>query len=502
LRILSQQQQQHFLSPTIAAGNNNNYNIDNQQQQQQASLQLQQEEHKADWLRFWIVRGAVQAAKVWLAWWTPLWLHSTLFHLEVLFYLWIYIMPYLQPESISTNGKKYYELPEGRPLQVLHDVYVQPAVEFMHDTISGAVPRDAWETYVVANVRRVLSALVLVWMLSQETADAILHGVQEGRSLVVPAVTLFMPYFITAYGVTYVQYGLSMQKSSLAITMTTIQQSQQQQQHGNDNSKSSSSSSSSCQRWLSYWVLHCALVAILSRLQGLLWWIPFSTHAIFVVWCALSIPRNVDYVFHHLVCDELRAFGILPPTYNYNSNNGSSSGIGSNDNSDDKNDAVVVAAWQETKTAKCLQWIWERLPKANNSNENDADDYYQQQQDDLFASFSNSTSNDNHDDDDDGDTPMQGDEDGNAAPDSQETPLGAESEQDGDDDDVMDTNELNDDDYVPPTSSSCSTRRHVGVTGVAAAAEASSSSLTSSSVDVSVRPRSTRAVRQSRRNNL
>jgi hypothetical protein len=464
-RIITQQHQ-HLYSPSFRGS----HSIRQQQQPPPAAPSQQhyplqhaqhapnyysslQEEQEADWLRFWIVRGTVQAFQVVLAWWTPVWLHSTLLHLEVLFYVWIYLLPYVQPESIGTtmssttvvggkNGRVWMELPEGRPLQVLHDSYLQPAVEYLHDTISGAVPPDAWETYIVSNVRRLLSALVLVWMMQQETANAILHVVQESRSLVVPAVTLFMPYFVTAYGVVYVQYGLSLAKSAAA----TVQQQQQaqRQQHGDK-------STSSCQRWLSYWVLHCALVAVLHRLQGILWWIPFSTHAIFILWCALSIPRNIDFVYQ-FVCDELRAFAILPPPPSQQR-----AAAHATTTSNGIADAAVVAAWQDTTTAKCLQWIWERLPKADSIIDDDdtamVDDYHQ-----PGSLNSNASSND-----DDINEPNNINDDNLAG-------AVAESEQDNDDDDdehMTDKNELDDDDYVPPLSSPSSIKQDVLATDAA-----------------------------------
>jgi hypothetical protein len=480
LRILSQQQQQHQNhhqhldknqqqnQQPYAASTAQQLQLQQQQQQEPHDTllrQAQQEEQQADWLRFWIVRGAVQACKVWLAWTCPVSLHAALFHVEVLFYLWIYIMPYLQPESIHSGGKYYTELPDGRPLQVLHDMYVQPAVQCWYMTISGAVPHDAWETWVVQTVRRVTGALVLVWIVSQETADWILHLVVEGRSLVVPAVTLFMPYFITAYGVSYVQFGLSMHKSAAAIL-------EWQQEH--DVTSLSSSSSSACQRvWLSYWVLHCAFVAILQRLNGLLWWIPFSTHAIFVLWCALSIPRHVDYLFD-LACDELRAFSILPPSRRHRETKSLSSNLDNDDGNgtttlDD--DAAAAVAWQETKTAKCLQWIWERLPKANSNNDN-ADDYHHQQQ-----RQDSSIHDDEPNNDDDDDVVMVA--------------------QDGQD--VIDQKEEleDDDDYIPTCSSTTINQ------GSAAAEASSSSSSTLLSEDdaTCARRQSARAVRQSRHNN-
>uniref|UniRef100_A0A7S2Y997 Uncharacterized protein n=1 Tax=Entomoneis paludosa TaxID=265537 RepID=A0A7S2Y997_9STRA len=265
-----------------------------------------------DWKRFWMVRGSIEASKCLLAWVTPSWFTATLLNLEMFFYIWIYALPFIQPQSIAGQG-----LPEGRPLRVICS-YLGPYSRRSAEAISGVIPVEFWQNKVVAFARQLLSALVLVRVVKQPTSDVLVHMLEEGRGLVIPFLTLMTPGFLTRYGVVYVQHFLSIAKSSNGETTL----------------------------WLRYWVLHALVDGTLYHFSSILWWIPFSTHAIFVLWCYLSLPRTITH-WYDVVETEFKHFGLLPGEHD--------------------------GTFEQTKTARFLGWVWDILPKAADAEEEKAD---------------------------------------------------------------------------------------------------------------------------------
>mmetsp|Transcript_15313 Transcript_15313/g.19973 ORF Transcript_15313/g.19973 Transcript_15313/m.19973 type:complete len:501 (-) Transcript_15313:105-1607(-) len=273
------------------------------------SSELSLEAELEDWLRFWMVRGFLEASKCLVAWATPLWFTTALVQLELLFYVWIYCLPFIQPDTIAGQT-----LPEARPLRVMCS-YLGPYARRVVESVSGAVPFDFWQNRVVGSSRQIMSALVLVRLLKQPTADWLVHALEVGRGLVIPALSLMTPGFLTRYGVVYVQYLLSISKS-YEKGETTL--------------------------WLQYWVLHAFVDAALYHFASVLWWVPFSTHAIFCLWCYLSIPQSIEH-WYLFVETEFKHFGLLPGEHE--------------------------GTFEHTKTARLLEWIWEILPKAADADQ-------------------------------------------------------------------------------------------------------------------------------------
>ena len=297
-----------------------------------------------DWLRFWMVRASLEAVKDLLGWFTPSWVIAVALEWELLFYVWIYCLPLIQPETIA--GQR---LPEGRPLRVLCSV-LGPYSQRLVDTVSGAVPEQFWRTQVVSYASQIAALMKLVRLLTQPTADWLLHMVEEGRGLFIPALTLMTPGMLTKYGVVYVQFVLPTAKSHSRqrnIDVTLL--------------------------WLQYWVINAGVDAILSYFSSLLWFVPFSTHGIFCLWCYLSLPRTIKS-WYGVLESELKLLGLLP--------------------GDHEGD------FEGTKTALFLMWVWENLPKAKDSTDNNHVD----------TSIVEDENENENDDDGDKDSPTEDDQ--------------------------------------------------------------------------------------------
>eukprot|EP00529_Nitzschia_sp_RCC80_P031047 CAMPEP_0113503884 /NCGR_PEP_ID=MMETSP0014_2-20120614/34418_1 /TAXON_ID=2857 /ORGANISM="Nitzschia sp." /LENGTH=370 /DNA_ID=CAMNT_0000398953 /DNA_START=104 /DNA_END=1214 /DNA_ORIENTATION=+ /assembly_acc=CAM_ASM_000159 len=210
---------------------------------------------------------------------------------------------------------------EALPLRLVHR-FVTPILLKFYKTVSDAVPQKLWQSWVVSKSETLLQAFVLIRVLSSERKDWIVNTLKESRSLIVPSITLFMPGFITQFGVAFVQYILPSAKSAQA--------------RGDPKRV----------LYLQYWIMHCMFSALLSIFSGVLWWVPFSTHVIFITWCYLALPDTIR-IYYDIIESDLAAFGFLKVSGN------------------------VASDINDTTTAKLLSAVTSRLPSASSSDEND-----------------------------------------------------------------------------------------------------------------------------------
>ena len=201
-------------------------------------------------------------------------LSSSLRELQLVFFLWLFFVPLVTPEL--TN--------ETRPLPLLYKRTV-PFVTAIYNYVSHAIPENPWNT-LVQKTASVLDIAVLVKLMSSETKEWLVHILEESRPLLPPAITLFMPGFLTEYGVVYVKTTVPCAKSSQANNLDETM------------------------FWLEYWVLHGLLSAFLNWWAPILFWTPFSTHGIFLLWCNLQIPKTT-HKWYNIFEEELQAFGLL-----------------------------------------------------------------------------------------------------------------------------------------------------------------------------------------------
>jgi hypothetical protein len=239
------------------------------------------------WLRYWVIYATVQVACR-LPGFIPilgrfLTRHPTCMswaaEFQLVFFIWIFSMERL----ISSQDAV---LAQALPAKLLHQ-HVTPFLLEFQTIISEAVPKATWQNIVVDKSRRVLDLLVMVRLLSEPWKEWWLHVLEESRVLVLPSFSLLMPGFITQLGVTYVQFVLPTAKSLQTTndTSTTL-------------------------LYLQYWVLHCAVSGLLTWFASITWWIPFSTHMIYLLWCHLSFGKTIG-AWYDLLEMELVAFGLL-----------------------------------------------------------------------------------------------------------------------------------------------------------------------------------------------
>jgi hypothetical protein len=288
----------------------------------------------AYWLRYWYIYGFVHAVGLFCSM-IPIFPRIfklvlgryPIFYLltdeiKLLFFVWILGMEYflrnmtMTSATTTTNKADTSLLAEALPLTLMKR-YVTPLLLQIHEKVSEAVSEPKWNnSYIISLVKRVLEAFVLIRVCSKETKDRLVHVAEELRVIAVPSITLFMPGMITQFGLLYVQYIVPSSKSAQAR------------------------SDSVKLVYLEYWIIHCIVNGILAWFSNILWYIPFSTHLIYVLWCYLYMPKHIRQVYE-IVEDELVAFGILK---------------GNDFSSVDVN---------RTKTAKLFNALTARLPSAS-----------------------------------------------------------------------------------------------------------------------------------------
>lgn len=272
------------------------------------------------WLRYWGIYSLVQAFSS-LCFMVPVFGRFVARHpfilsisseLKLLFFVWLFVM-----EKFLGSTREDAFLAEALPLRVLSR-HVTPLLLEFDTVVSEAVSKETWKQNVHSKAEQLLGMFVMVRFISEPFRDWLLHILDEGRVLVVPSLSLLMPSFVTQFGVAYVQFIVPTAKSAQA------------------------KSEAAELLYLQYWVLHCLLSGILTWLGPLLWWIPFSTHAIFVAWCHLSFPQTIAEYYSVLEM-ELVAFGLL------------------------KGDPVLAV--HETRTVQLFNSLVKRLPSAAEEND-------------------------------------------------------------------------------------------------------------------------------------
>lgn len=232
--------------------------------------------------------------------------------MKLLFFIWIFFMDKFMGKIM---GDAF--VVEALPLRIL-DRHLVPNVLDIHAAVSGAVKEETWNSAIQSKARRVFELLVTVQFLSEPFKDWLIHIFDEGRTLILPAVTLLMPGFVTRIGVAYVQFLVPCVGSYHA------------------------EGEAAKLLYLQYWTLHCVLSGFLACFASFLWLLPFSTHAIFVAWCYLSFPATISNCYAILET-ELVTFGVLK--------------------------GEPVMAIHDTRTVQLLTAITKRLPSAIENEE-------------------------------------------------------------------------------------------------------------------------------------
>jgi hypothetical protein len=258
---------------------------------------------------------------------------------KLLFFIWLFCMEIVLGNtgiSSTTSTSSAAEggdnlLAEAMPLRLLHR-HVTPVMLELEAVLAEAVSEETWKTVVHSKVQRLLEVLVMIRFLSEVRKDWLLHVLDESRTLLLPSLSLLMPGFITQFGVAYVQFLVPSAKSARCT----------------NNKNSDNNNEADELLYLQYWILHCLVSGCLTWFSTLLWWIPFSTHATFVLWCHLSFPQTISEYYAVLEM-ELIAFGILQ--------------------------GEATLQMHETRTAQLITAVTKRLPSANEYDNDDNDNH-------------------------------------------------------------------------------------------------------------------------------
>jgi hypothetical protein len=286
------------------------------------------------WIRYWIVYACVQAAGR-VLFLTPiigriLTKHALLVswtaEAQLVFFIWIFGMEQIMAQVASQNEDGVFA--QALPLKLVYDK-LAPVLIKLQAVVSEAVSEEMWQSMVISKTRKVLEVFVLVRFLSVPWKDWLLHVLEQSRALLVPSITLLMPGFITGFGVAYVQYIVPSSKSV--------------QTHNDSATKL---------LYLQYWVLNCFLSGWLAWFASLLWWIPFSTHVTYLLWCHLSFPRTITQ-YYDILEFELIAFGIL---------------------SKQGQEGMAVPSMEEARTMRFVKVLAARLPSATMDGSNELED--------------------------------------------------------------------------------------------------------------------------------
>lgn len=284
------------------------------------------------WLRYWVVYGLMQCIAVFCSL-VPVFgslvaKHPFVLHvcneLRLLFFIWIFCMENSIGAAVPDEGNF---MRQAMPLSIIHS-YATPLLLNFEFAVAECISRDTWTSMVHSKAKAALDLMVMIKLVSETRKEWLLHFVEEGRTLLLPSLSLFMPSFLTQFGVTYVQFVVPSAKSA-----RTLGAPEQAKMKNNDNEQMEL-------LYLQYWVVHCLVSGAMSYVSGILWWIPFSTHATFLLWCHLSLPKSIRQFYDSLE-SELVAFGLLP--------------------------GESTMALHETRTAQVFQAVCSRLPSASDS---------------------------------------------------------------------------------------------------------------------------------------
>lgn len=274
-------------------------------------------ERESYWLQFWMTSAAFICCKSFFAA-LPFvkrlinryeWCQPGLVQLELLFYIWVFVMPYLLPQISNA--------PEGRPLFLLEPKISQMAKVVYKSTL---VFSDTWwQTWVIGPLTTGLNLMVTLRMLSKSFADELRDVVIQGKALLLPSLSLFMPRFLSVFGLLFVQYALPLHKQSTLRKGRHVM--------------------------LRYWVIHVILTVIAEATESILWWIPLSRVVTFVAFVVIGTSQAVVDVCVRMILHDLEVFRLLPST-------------------DDASEEERKRSW----AARGVHALLERLPKARDDN--------------------------------------------------------------------------------------------------------------------------------------
>jgi hypothetical protein len=238
---------------------------------------------------------------------------------ELVFWIWLNIVPSLTPAALQTDC----------PVEFLTTSVIGPSATVLQSGLSNAISAEMWEAWVVRNVQKILAPAVWSGIVTEEWAATTTQFSVRGRALVLPGIFAFS-WPLASYSVAYVQYALPVAQSA----------------HRSNHRDAT--------HWLQYWVIHTMLTVCVSRMMGLLWWIPLSNAVLFGVYAYLALISGtaMNHIYVGIVQRELQAFGILPPGQSHDGE---------------------IPAVADTMSARAFTWILQYLPRADDDADESED---------------------------------------------------------------------------------------------------------------------------------
>jgi hypothetical protein len=245
---------------------------------------------------------------------------------ELVGWIWVNTMPSMTPTSLQVHQ------PYSTPVEFLAHRMIRPVSSIVYQAVSQQlISAAAWNTYVVDTIVTWIKLLVWAKLITEQTQRSLEHWIMVSREIIVPAMAIFS-WPLAPYGIWYLTFLLPVAKSAC---WTDWKCDRSKQHHSNNKNNQV--------KWLQFWVIHAGVTFVMGSMAGLLWWIPFSNLLIFVVLAKLALgsPELIQSYYDHYIQAELQAFCILPP-----------------------GDSAQVLAIQESKLARLVFWIIDKLPSA------------------------------------------------------------------------------------------------------------------------------------------
>ena len=225
--------------------------------------------------------------------------------IRLVFFVWLLMMPqsFLRNDESKVGNKRTKKVNSNRPVDLLYNALSPTVTSAMKSSafLSGKLEGSTYGVRAIQLMQSILSALVLVRVLSEKWKDLIIQTTLESAALLPATITLLMPGYFTSYGVIYVSLIVPAGYSIEAINKAVKTQS---------SLEDSISTMQDVSRYLQFWVVSSPISTLFDWFQPVLAWIPLSTHFTWFVWAFVQM-KSPTCRMYNLIEGELVVFGVL-----------------------------------------------------------------------------------------------------------------------------------------------------------------------------------------------
>merc|ERR1719401_471231 len=143
---------------------------------------------------------------------------------------------------------------------------------------------------VIQKLQSVLDLLVLVRLISKGSRDWFITTIVESSALLPAATTLLMPGYFTEFGVIYVSLVVPAGYSTAACEAV-------RKCGGSRRLVTRMPYMDEASRYLQFWLVHAAISLLLGSLAAPLAWLPFSTHATWLLWAYVQLNSTTRRIY-------------------------------------------------------------------------------------------------------------------------------------------------------------------------------------------------------------